>query len=177
MWWLLGIALMWLFARRPDIRKALEEHPEVAEAVEFASAVTGEDPFVLAAIAERESAFGRALDASGRGDGGHGHGVWQIDDRYHGEFVASGGWRDPVRSAIYAAELLRGNRAQLRVLVGDEVGVEMLERAAIAAYNASLRSVVRGIREVGDPDRYTTGGNYSADVMRRAERLRRRAGW
>lgn len=168
--------MAWLFVRRPGIRKALKEYPEVAEAVEFAAALTGEDPFVLAAIAERESLYGRALDAQGRGDGGRAYGIWQIDERYHREFIESGGWRDATKSAVYAAQLLKANREALRGPVAAEFGEGMVERAVIAAYNASINSVLRGLREVGDPDRYTTGGNYSRDVLARAARLRARAG-
>lgn len=166
--------MAWVFLRKPSIRKALKEYPAIAEAVEFAAAVTGEDPFVLAAIAERESLYGRALDAQGRGDGGRAYGVFQVDERYHREFVESGGWRDPTKSAVYAAKLLAANREALGGPVALEFGPEMVERAVIAAYNASVNSVLRGLREARDPDKYTTGGNYSRDVLARAARLRER---
>lgn len=139
-----------------DISKAVER------AAFIAGEKTGEDPLLLIAIADRESLRGRALAADGTGDGGNAVGPWQIDRRYHREFLERHDWRDFVSSAIYAAGLLAENRRW-----AEQFPVAVRERAAIAAYNASRRSVERGIRETGDPDQYTTGGDYGADVLRR----------
>src|SRR6202011_6404635 len=67
------------------------------------------DPRLLAAVAAQETG-GPGAD-SGRnivGDGGHGRGVFQIDDRWHA-FARSPGAMDPARNADYAAGLLESN--------------------------------------------------------------------
>jgi hypothetical protein len=61
--------------------------------IHFAAALYRLDPLVLAAIVERESRGGEALSPpgpAGVGDGGHGRGLMQIDDRWHGLFVSTG---------------------------------------------------------------------------------------
>ena len=74
---------------------------------------TGEAPELLAAIVERESYYGTARGyfpkgRGGRGDNGHGHGLWQIDDGSHQAFLAAkdaGGkplWTDPKSAGEYA---------------------------------------------------------------------------
>jgi soluble lytic murein transglycosylase-like protein len=98
------------------------------------------DWIALAAIMERESEGGETLTPrgpSGTGDGGHGRGLMQIDDRWHPLFVASGLWRVPEFNVVYAARLLRDN---LRALAGEYP-------AAIAAYNAGLGTIRRVIAE------------------------------
>lgn len=84
------------------------------------------DPRLLAAVAAQETG-GPGAD-SGRnvvGDGGHGRGLFQIDDRWHA-FARGPGALDPARNADYAAGLLQSN---LRRYGGDV-------RAALSAYNA-----------------------------------------
>lgn len=84
------------------------------------------DPRLLAAVAAQETG-GPGAD-SGRnvvGDGGHGRGLFQIDDRWHA-FARGPGAMDPARNADYAAGLLQTN---LRRYGGDV-------KAALSAYNA-----------------------------------------
>jgi len=53
---------------------------------------------IIWAIGSRESRWGLALSPptpAGTGDYGHGRGLMQIDDRWHPEFIGSGGWQDP----------------------------------------------------------------------------------
>src|SRR3712207_5431936 len=52
-------------------------------AFESAAKKHGVPPALLAAIASRESRAGAALDSSGRGDGGNGFGLMQVDRRFH----------------------------------------------------------------------------------------------
>ncbi|MDB5071716.1 MAG: hypothetical protein JWM87_2827 [Candidatus Eremiobacteraeota bacterium] len=99
----------------------------VAFGPEIAAAATRHnlDPRLLAAVAAQETG-GPGAD-SGRnvvGDGGHGRGVFQIDDRWHA-FARSPGAMDPARNADYAAGLLESNLQRY----GDV-------RAALSAYNA-----------------------------------------
>jgi hypothetical protein len=63
------------------------------------------------------------------GDGGHGHGVFQIDDRYHA-FASTPAAMDPAQNANYAAGMLSG----LLQKYGGNV------HAALSAYNAGSPS-------------------------------------
>ena len=91
-----------------------------------AAARNGLDPTLLAAVAAQETG-GPGLNAGRNilGDGGHGHGLFQIDDRYHA-FARSPAAMDPGQNAERAAEMLHG-------LLGRYGGDE---RAALSAYNA-----------------------------------------
>lgn len=104
----------------------------VAFAPEIAAAALGHglDPRLLAAVAAQET--GGPGSNAGRnvvGDGGHGRGLFQIDDRYHA-FARSPSSMDPRANADYAAGMLSGLLARY----GGNV------RKALSAYNA------------GDPD-------------------------
>ena len=134
-------------------------------------------PAVVAAIMQRESQGGLSplLDAmgpEGRGDHGHGHGLMQIDDRWHRAFIASGQWRDPYASIAYAVSLLADNFSVLRAAKLSSLAYpDERERAAIAAYNCGAGAVLKAARAcpTKDIDAYTTHGNYSAEVLRLAE--------
>ncbi|MEA2665771.1 MAG: hypothetical protein QOI11_2715 [Candidatus Eremiobacteraeota bacterium] len=100
----------------------------VAFGAQIAAAASrhGLDPRLLAAVAAQETG-GPGAD-SGRnvvGDGGHGRGLFQIDDRWHA-FARDPAAMDPARNADYAAGLLRSNLHRY----GGNV------RAALSAYNA-----------------------------------------
>jgi hypothetical protein len=115
------------------------------------------DPKLLAAVAAQET--GGPGSNAGRniiGDGGHGHGLFQIDDRYH-SFARTPAAMDPAQNAGYAAGMLSG----LMRRYGGNV------REALSAYNA------------GDP--HATGSrttwadgttlDYADSVMRHYDQL------
>ena len=84
------------------------------------------DPTLLAAVAAQETGGpGSNSGANVVGDGGHGHGVFQIDDRSHA-FASTPAAMDPGQNADYAAGLLAG----LLQKYGGNV------HAALSAYNA-----------------------------------------
>src|SRR5579875_1111867 len=100
----------------------------VAYAPEIASAARrhGLDPNLLAAVAAQET--GGPDSNAGRnvvGDGGHGHGLFQIDDRWHA-FAATPAAMEPAQNADYAASMLSG----LLKEYGGNV------REALSAYNS-----------------------------------------
>jgi hypothetical protein len=96
--------------------------PQIAAAAQR----NGLDPTLLAAVAAQETGGpGANSGANVVGDGGHGHGVFQIDDRYHA-FAATPGAMDPAQNADYAAGMLSG----LLQKYGGDV------HAALSAYNA-----------------------------------------
>ena len=96
--------------------------PQIAAAARH----NGLDPALLAAVAAQETGGpGANSGANIVGDGGHGHGIFQIDDRYHA-FASTPAAMDPAQNADYAAGLLAG---LLRTYGGNV-------HAALSAYNA-----------------------------------------
>jgi peptidoglycan hydrolase-like protein with peptidoglycan-binding domain len=127
---------------------------------------------VLLAIASRETNMRNVV-----GDGGHGRGLFQIDDRSHGAWLRRHGAGGPggippvAAAADYAAQLLKDNLAfgRSKGLSGDA-----LFRFALSAYNAGAGGAWRGLQERGDSDARTAHGNYGRDVL---ERLRVVQAW
>jgi hypothetical protein len=107
--------------------RSLAEHG-VAYARQIASAARryALDPRLLAAVAAQET--GGPGSNAGRnvvGDGGHGHGIFQIDDRFH-SFAGTAAAMDPQANADYAARMIAGLLKQY----GGNV------HEALSAYNA-----------------------------------------
>jgi soluble lytic murein transglycosylase-like protein len=146
-----------------------------------AGARHGLDPLLLLAVLDRESLGGLALKPKGPqgyGDNGHGHGLMQIDDRSHAEFLAerlsdgTPAWADPVRNIDCGARILA---RCLRVFDGDEF-------LAAAAYNVGPHAVKGALAELTAPsdeatrravvERLTTGHNYPSDVLGRRSQFR-----
>jgi hypothetical protein len=97
-----------------------------AEEIAGAAALNHLDPRLLAAVAAQET--GGPGSNAGRnvmGDGGHGHGLFQINDRFHA-FARSADAMNPQANANYAARMLSG---LLRAFHGDV-------HKALSAYNA-----------------------------------------
>ena len=97
-----------------------------APQIEAAAKAYNLDPRLMKAIAAQET--GGPDSNSGHnivGDGGHGHGVFQIDDRYH-PFARTYAAMDPGKNAMYAAGMIAHN---LKAYGGNV-------REALSAYNA-----------------------------------------
>jgi hypothetical protein len=75
------------------------------------------DPVLLAAVAQQESQFGRLLTKDGRGDYGHGYGIFQLDDQRRPGLTPrpqadlDRAVRDPAYAADRAAQMLSDNLA------------------------------------------------------------------
>src|SRR5262245_29122061 len=97
---------------------------------------------ILLAIASQET------DARNiRGDGGHGRGLMQIDDRYHQTFLRNNQEGMDVETNVeYAAALLANNIAYFKG--SYEQG--------IAAYNCGPGNVSKAVKKGYSPDTYTT---------------------
>lgn len=107
-------------------------HDLAARGVAYASEIAGAaaanhlDPRLLAAVAAQETGGpGSNAGANIVGDGGHGHGLFQIDDRWHA-FAKTPAAMDPAQNAAYAGRMLRG--------LLDRNGGDV--HAALSAYNA-----------------------------------------
>jgi len=123
----IGVAAAELMRRLPNNLKLWA--PELATAhVEAGLSRYGVSAFDLAGILARESDGGWARAfihptpqppfvvseavlkewlANGTGDGGHGHGLMQIDDRSFGPWLSSRNWRDGLTNIRKGAEVLR----------------------------------------------------------------------
>jgi hypothetical protein len=125
-----------------------------SEGVRYASQIAGAarkhglDPQLLAAVAAQETG-GPGSNAGHNivGDGGHGHGLFQIDDRWH-DFAKTADAMDPERNADYAAGMISG----LLKRYGGNV------HEALSAYNAGdptstgTRTEWAGGRDLGYAD-------------------------
>lgn len=173
------------------------DHPELSEElvpaarygalIETAATEIGLMPAVLAGLGSRQSRWGLALKPRGAEgtadmvprpftrpwrdqplpvDGlGFGRGLLRID--YDTDaFARTGDWRDPAANIRQACQMVAEARALLRrrtVLHG-----RALLRAALAAYNCGTNNVLHAIRQGFDLDFYTSGRDYSRDVLNRA---------
>lgn len=122
---------------------------------------------ILAGIMMRETAGGESkwLDVpgpGGRGDGGHGHGLMQIDDRSFPDFCRSEDWKDPAKNVDMGARILAEKR---HFLATKQFPIPLLERGAIAAYNCGEGNVLKAHLAGEDLDIHTADHNYSACVM------------
>jgi hypothetical protein len=115
-------------------------------AVAFAPQITaaaeryGLQPALLAAVAAQETGGpGATSGANIVGDGGHGHGLFQIDDRYHA-FATTAAAMDPAQNAGYAAGMISG----LLQKFGGNV------KAALSAYNAGSPTATGTVTQWSD---------------------------
>jgi len=140
----------------------------------------GFPPELVMAIASRETNMRNII-----GDGGHGYGIMQIDDRSFPEWCHSGLWKD-VSAGIQKGALVLQSKLETirngqgkRLSVGGKsfTGKKNLTKAellttATAAYNSGLWAYY-DLSKTGDPDRHTTGRDYSTDTLRRAQVFRK----
>jgi len=120
----------------------MDTYLTVAYGTQIAAAATRHhlDPRLLAAVAAQETG-GPGAD-SGRnivGDAGHGHGLFQIDDRWHA-FARTPAAMDPAQNADYAAGMIESNLNRY----GGDV------RSALSAYNAGSPSATGTRTDWGD---------------------------
>jgi len=134
--------------------------------------------WVLAAIDSRESRFGLLLDEDGLGDGGHGHGELQIDDRSHGAFCASGRWRDLVASLEYVHKnvIAPPSITWATILVCSGKTTPPFSGVLLPPTTAAPGMFARPWKRGQDVDARTTGKDYSADVIERAMALKEALG-
>lgn len=129
---------------------------------------------LTAAICDRETNGGDASTPKGpegTGDGGHGKGLMQIDDRFHHRFIVARFdddmelWKDAAFNILYGAKLL----ARVHNLTNSWP-------VAICAYNAGAAKATRIAKThvassqeelIRALDVVTTKGNYVSDVLKR----------
>jgi len=133
------------------------------EAYRSASKRTGIPTEVLLGKDSRESKLTLALGQNCTGDGGNGFGISQIDTRFYPSFTAQ---VDPCNHYRYIQKGADVLRADL-----DALGGRL--RPALAAYNAGRLAVREAEANGRDVDSVTTGGDYSRDVLQKAQQFRR----
>lgn len=136
-----------------------------------AGAAYGFSAALLMGIASRETNMMNI-----EGDGGHGFSLMQIDIRSFPQFCLSGQWKSVEASIHMGASVLSSKQVQIQKgqglslavaghrFVGAKVSDADLNRCTVAAYNAGLLAYY-ALTIHGNPDLYTTGHNYSADVI------------
>jgi len=129
---------------------------------EAAAAKHGLPPALLAAICSRESRAGAVLDRNGRGDGGNGFGLMQVDFRSHKPV----GGPYSAQHIDQAAGILKSNLNEMK-RAHPNWSPEQQLRGAVAAYNMGTSNV----RTLQGMDRGSTGNDYSNDVWARAQTL------
>ncbi len=138
-----------------------------------------EDTALIVAIGLRETILGTAPDYvhadperpyMGTGDGGHGRGLFQLDDRGPFKHLVPALGEDwtPFIQACCAIAVIEDARRSLADLVDDE----LYERAVVAAYNCGAGAARLALRAGKDPDFWTTGRDYGRDVLALRDRLR-----
>lgn len=215
-WWVLGGAVLAYFVLTSEsepeqtvTEASSKEIPEpnfVASLPSYAQQYAGiimqvaneEDlsPYLLAAIMSRETDFGMSRSCSVKGpactgDNGHGRGLMQIDDRFHGDWLSENDWKDPYTNVKKGAQIFKESRRYLaarprtpevivprgtKVPAGTYIDARPLEgdfllQAALAAYNAGQLNALRAVSAGINVDAVTTGGDYSADVLQRMQRF------
>lgn len=141
-----------------------------ADVIKQVASETGMDPFILAALGDRETSWGTARGSGGTtgtsiiGADGTGHGLMQIDSGTWGDWIAANNWQDPYTNVKKGAEILSSDMdyfANKGVEGDDQV------QAALAAYNHGPGNVWGNIQAGLPLDTGTAGGNYSSDVWSR----------
>jgi len=180
----------------PDNQSLLSQLAEAAQYQPFileSSEKYHFQPSIIAGLGSRESHWGLALKPKGPAgtgdfhertfptsyrtgpvppDGGFGRGLLQIDfDAY--EFARGDRWKNPRENILYCCQILaQAMRTIKRKAVAEKITADLsnrkILRAVLASYNAGSGRILKAIREEKDIDYYTTGRNYSADVLNRA---------
>ena len=112
----------------------------------------------------------------------HGYGLMQMDIGSYPDWINKGYWKDAHACILKGAEVLSGKRKEIQNGQGKKLkvgkheytgakitGADLL-RVAIAAYNCGAWAYYN-YSTGHDPDRFTTGKDYSKDVLRRSVRF------
>jgi LysM repeat protein/soluble lytic murein transglycosylase-like protein len=147
----------------PDFHKLPSQFRQWGPDIEASAKKYHLDPAYVAAVMDRETGGKNEV-----GDGGHGRGLMQIDDRSHGAWLATHHQgMDPKSNIDYGCSILRVglDAATQHGLHGDAA-----LKFAASAYNAGLGGAEAGLR-AGNSDARTTGHNYGADVLQRRSKF------
>jgi hypothetical protein len=117
------------------------------------------------------------------GDGGHGYGLLQADDRSFPGWIATGEWHNAESGIHKGAEILMMKWHDMSECAGQRVSVKgktftgpklsgfKAQQAVISSYNCG-RWALYAAANGKDVDSYSTGKDYSSDVIDRARIFR-----
>jgi len=154
-------------ATRSQLTKQFNSVKSYLPDIQAAGEPYGFPASLLLAIGSRETNFNPRYKSS-PGDRGNGFSWWQIDKRSFPDFTSSEDWKDPKLAVKKSALVLFEKRTELQRLDKELIGNDLL-RCSVAAYNCGSGPAYRNFKKYGDPDRGTTGKDYSADVLAREE--------
>ena len=155
-------------ANNSSLLKQLEAAMQFRTFIEEGSAEFNFPVAIIAGIGSRESHWGLALtppEPAGTGDHGHGRGLMQIDDRSHADFTNTERWKNPRDNILFGCKVLFDSRKTFERKTGLQG--EKLLRGALAGYNAGPGNAVKTFQQGIDIDSFTTGHDYSKDVINR----------
>ena len=169
-----------------ELQRDMTEATKYLNAIQKAAQQFSLAPSLICAIGSRELNWGQGSDMHPKGpagtgdwarrdparwgypmppDGlGWGRGLMQVDYA-QSDFGKTGNWQDPEANIMFGADELAGNIAYFK---SHPHGSADPLRAAVAAYNCGRGNVNRAITNNVDVDAFTTGHDYSKDVMARA---------
>lgn len=148
------------------LKHLLELREPISAAAEFFSF----DRCLIAAIISRETGGDPAQFI---GDHGHGCGPMQVDDRSEPKFCADykAGNLKPVDGIWMGCRILQIKQREM-VRFFPSITLPEIKARMIAAYNCGSGNVHKAITQGLDCDHYTAGGDYSTDVLVRANWLK-----
>lgn len=94
----------------------------------------------------------------------HGYGFMQIDIDSYPDFVASGDWKDPLKTFNQGIKVLEEKRFYIQSK--SSVGGEELFKAITAAYNSGQGNAVKDLADGHIDDTYTFNHDYVKEVWR-----------
>lgn len=103
------------YSRWNDFVSALPaEAKPYADIIKRVSQAKGVSPLLLAMFGYSETRWGTGAGyspkgAAGKGDSGHGHGIFQIDDRSHADWLSTNAWWDAEVNAGKALDIYKSN--------------------------------------------------------------------
>jgi hypothetical protein len=120
------------------------------------------------AIASRETNCTNILGDFNKGQA-HGVGIMQIDIQHPIALHArdSGTWKtNPAPLIDFGTSLLASNIIQVKHVLAGLTEANDILRVAAAGYNCGIDTAIKGAQQ-GNPDKFTTGGQYGSDVIAR----------
>jgi hypothetical protein len=151
-------------------------------------------PFLIVALGEHESGWGRYLDQNMCGDSGHGHGYLQIDDRSFGTWLAQNNWKNDYINIKFGIQLFKKDMTFLSTnqqVPGLVEGTTVIVHAhaaqvrgcdpgtytdprplqdsdllydTVASYNTGIGNVLMSVAVGVDADITTANQNYAKTV-------------
>lgn len=102
------------------------------------------------------------------GDSGHGHSIYQIDDRSYLPWIKTGAWRCLNEATAKCIEVLKEKQRFLEAKGYNirSLGYTDFKMCVFCAYNTGQGNVYKALKRGKDPNDYTAHKNYGREVVR-----------